>query len=139
MEFPASRGNAVDTAELHLFAGWIATGTGVVAGAVIGLGFHEEEWAGGYGSWSRRMLRLGHISLFGIGFLNLLFGFTLRAVSVASPQSWISSLGFLVGLIAMPSVCFLSAWRKPFRHLFPIPVLSVLVGIVSLLLGWSST
>jgi len=36
----------------------------------------------------------------------------------------------------MPACCFLSAWRKPLRHLFPIPVVSVLLGILLLLIAW---
>ena len=30
----------------------------------------------------------------------------------------------------MPTCCFLSAWRKPFRHFFFIPVVSVATGII---------
>jgi hypothetical protein len=41
-----------------------------------------------------------------------------------------------VGAIAMPTCCFLSAWRKPYRHLFPIPVAAVAVGILAILAGW---
>ena len=129
----------MDTAELHLLIGWGAMAIGVIAGAVIGLRFHDDEWAGGYASWPRRMMRLGHISLFGIGFINLMFGLTLRAVTVSTTHTWIASLGFLIAMIAMPLCCFLSAWKKPFRNLFPIPVLGVLIGITSLLLGWTSS
>ena len=127
------------TAELHLLTGWIGMAIGVIAGAVIGLRFHDDNWAGGYASWPRRMMRLGHISLFGIGFINLMFGLTLRAVTVSATHAGIASLGFLIAMISMPLCCFLSAWKKPFRNLFPIPVLGVLIGIISLLLGWSSS
>ena len=41
----------------------------------------------------------------------------------------------LIGAASMPACCFLSAWRKPFRHLFFIPVLGVLVGILCQLIG----
>ena len=112
---------------------------GVVSGAVIGLFFHKEEWAGGYGSFRRRMIRLGHISFFGIGFLNLMFGLTLKAITLPVFHISIASIGFLIGMITMPLCCFLTAWRKPFRHLFPVPVLSVLAGIIPILLGWPSS
>lgn len=121
---------------LHIFVGWGAMLFGVLSGAVIGLFFHQDNWAGGYGSFRRRMLRLGHISFFGIGFLNFMFGLTLKAVSLPEFHASIASYGFIIGVIAMPLCCFLSAWKKPFRHLFPIPVLSVSVGIVPVLLGW---
>jgi hypothetical protein len=34
----------------------------------------------------------------------------------------------------MPLVCYLAAWKKPLRHLFPVPVLSLL-GAVAALIG----
>lgn len=124
---------------LHILIGWWAMLGGVVSGAVIGLFFHQEKWAGGYGSFQRRMMRLGHISFFGIGFLNLLFGLTLKFISLPDLYVTIASVGFVVGMISMPLCCFLSAWRKPFRHLFPIPVIGVSLGVVCILIGWSPT
>lgn len=126
----------MDIASLNILVGWIAMLAGAISGAVLGLFFDRDGWAGGYGSFRRRMLRLGHISFFGIGFLNLLFGLTLTAVSLPPTHSRIASAGFLVAVIAMPACCFLTAWKKPLRHLFPIPVLAVLAGIVPVLLGW---
>jgi hypothetical protein len=46
---------------------------------------------------------------------------------------WLPSVAFVVGAVAMPTVCFLSAWRDSFRHLFFIPVLSLLVATTDLL------
>ena len=126
----------MDIASLNILVGWIAMLAGAISGAVLGLFFDRDGWAGGYGSFRRRMLRLGHISFFGIGFLNLLFGLTLTAVSLPPTHSRIASAGFLVAVIAMPACCFLTAWKKPLRHLFPFPVLAVLAGIVPVLLGW---
>jgi hypothetical protein len=126
----------MEIASLNILVGWIAMLSGAVSGAVLGLFFDRDGWAGGYGSFRRRMLRLGHISFFGIGFLNLLFGLTLTAVSLPPIHSRIASAGFLVAVIAMPACCFLTAWKKPLRHLFPIPVLAVLAGIIPVLLGW---
>jgi hypothetical protein len=85
------------------------------------------------------MLRLGHISFFGLGFINLLFGLTLQAITLPVLHTNIASVGFLAGVITMPLCCFLAAWKKSFRHLFPVPVLGVMIGIVSILLGWGSS
>ncbi len=126
----------MDIASLNILVGWIAMLSGALSGAFLGLFFDRDGWAGGYASFRRRMLRLGHISFFGIGFLNLLFGLTLTAVALPVTHSRIASAGFLVAVIAMPACCFLTAWKKPLRHLFPIPVLAVLIGIVPVLLGW---
>ena len=112
---------------------------GVVSGAVFGLFFHKADWAGGYGSFRRRMLRLGHISFFGFGFINLMFGLTLQAITLPLSHISVASFGFLIGVITMPLCCFLTALRKPFRFLFPVPILSLLAGIIMILLGWPSS
>jgi hypothetical protein len=39
----------------------------------------------------------------------------------------------MVGMVTMPLICFLTAWRKPFRHLFFVPAGSTLLGIAALL------
>ena len=124
---------------LHILVGWVSILLGVISGAVIGLFFHNEEWAGGYGSFRRRMLRLGHIAFMGLGFINMFYGLTLTAIVFPPGHASISSIGFIVGVITMPSCCFLAAWRKPLRHLFPIPVIGVLMGIIPILLGWPDT
>lgn len=121
---------------LNLYAGWIGMLGGVVSGAVIGLFFHKDEWMGGYDSYRRRMTRLGHISFFGLGFINLLFALTVGTLHFPDLNLKISSFALILGAISMPVCCFLTAWWKPFRHLFPIPVFAVLTGIVSLLQGW---
>jgi membrane associated rhomboid family serine protease len=126
----------MDIANTNILVGWIAMLSGAVSGAILGLFFHREGWAGGYGSFRRQMMRLGHISFFGIGFLNLLFGLTLSTIPLPPTHSHVASAGFLVAVVAMPACCFLTAWKKHLRHLFPIPVLAVLTGIIPVLLGW---
>ena len=124
------------SADLNLLVGWVAMLLGVVSGAVIGLFFHVDDWAGGYASFRRRLLRLGHISFFGLGFINLLFGLTLQSITIRSPYAGIASSGFILGVASMPLCCYLTAWKRGFRHLFPVPVVSVAAGIVALLAGW---
>ena len=121
---------------MTLIAGWIAMLGGVASGMVMGLRFHREDWLGGYGSFRRRLLRLGHIACFGLGFVNLLFAFSIRALPVPAPFGEIAAVGFVLGAATMPLTCFLTAWQAPFRKLFPVPVAGVLAGIVSLLAGW---
>jgi hypothetical protein len=108
---------------------------GVVSGALIGLLFHRDDWMGGYASHRRRLTRLGHISFFGIGFLNLSFAATVAELHLHGPYLAIASWALLTGAITMPLCCFLCAWRKPLRHLFPVPVLAVTTGVVAVLLG----
>ena len=120
--------------DINAFAGWVGMLMGVVSGAVVGMWFHEEHWLGGYGSWRRRMLRLGHIAFFGIGILNVLYAVTVARLGweVRWP---VGSWGLAGAGVLMPGVCFLSAWRKPMRHLFFVPVVCVAVGIGGLLIG----
>ncbi len=117
------------TDEFNLAFGWLWLSAGVLSGAVIGLFFHEDRWLGGYDSWPRRLLRLGHIAFFGTGLLNITFALTARALDLNAPALQIPALALLIGAVTMPAVCFLSAWRKPLRHLFFIPVLSLAVGV----------
>lgn len=124
-----------DVTTINVLGGWMAMLAGVVTGAVIGLFFYREDWMGGYDSWRRRLTRLGHISFFGLGLLNLLFAATAAQLSLRGSSLRIASDALLVGAIAMPVCCFLSAWRKSFRHLFPIPVLAVTAGVLAILIG----
>lgn len=105
---------------INLKAAWILFLAGFAAGAAEGLFFHRDDWRGGYDSWGRRMVRLGHISFFGLGLMNLAYALSIRYLGIDTPGPWPSRL-FLVGAAAMPVVCYLSAWRKALRHLFIIP------------------
>jgi len=129
----------MDVIRINLVVGWVSMVLGAFTGAIIGLRFHQEHWLGGYASLRRRMLRLGHISHFGLGILNVLFALSLAAAPVSEAYARAGSVGFTVAAIAMPTCCFLTAWREPFRVLFPIPVLAVFCGIGGLLAGWLLT
>ena len=109
------------TEHANLLAVWIGILLGFVAGAVQGLFFHSDAWLGGYGSWRRRMVRLGHISFFGLAQINLSYVLSVYLLEPENLGPWPGRL-LIVGALAMPLICYLSAWRKPFRHLFPIPV-----------------
>jgi hypothetical protein len=117
---------------INYYVGWIAILIGLAVGTVLGLFFHREDWLGGYASWRRRMIRLGHVSFFGTGFLNLAFVFSVEHLQLQT-LTWVSSIAFVVGAVAMPTICFLSAWRDVFRHLFFIPVVSLLFATADLL------
>lgn len=116
-------------ATLNLLAGWIGMVLGVMSGAVIGLFFHRDGWLGGYGAYRRRMVRLGHIAFFGLGFVNLFFAFTWFQYPFPGMLEWVASVSLIIGAATMPAICFLSAWKQPFKSLFPIPVLGVSLGI----------
>ena len=115
----------------NLFAGWLAFLLGFAAGAVPGLFFWMEDWLGGYGSWRRRLVRLAHISFFGLGLINILFALSAALLGLpagAAALAWSSTL-LICGLAAMPAVCYLSAWRQAFRQLFFVPVSCMVLGV----------
>ena len=119
---------------INFYAAWIGIALGFVAGAIIGMFFHDDYWAGGYVSWQRRMIRLGHISFFGLAFINLSFALSVKVYSIYFGDQLISYL-FIIGAVSMPIVCFLSAYKKNFRHLFFIPVVSLVSGVVYFIFG----
>jgi hypothetical protein len=79
------------------------------------------------------MMRLGHVSFFGLGFLNLAFALTVGALDLRVGLG-LPSVLLLMGAAGMPILCYLSAWKPVFRYLFFVPVLAIVsaTGIV----GW---
>ncbi len=114
---------------LNIYAGWIGFLLGCVFGAVQGIFFHKQDWLGGYNSWQRRITRLGHISFFGLGFINLAFALTVRSLNIQDGIE-ISSYLLVAGLVTMPLFCYLSAIKEAFRQLFFIPTASVALAII---------
>ncbi len=114
---------------INLYAGWIGIFAACLVGMITGLFFHKEDFLGGYGSWPRRLMRLGHVALVGLGLINLAFVFTVRSFNVAADWE-LAAILLVVGTIAMPVNCYAAAFYRPARHLFFIPVLSVAVSAV---------
>src|SRR5262245_20531071 len=98
---------------MNWYVGWSLLLTVFVTGVTIGLYFHRDDFLGGYASFRRRILRLGHIALAALGMVNVLFGLTPVA-SGSSLQYQIAAWGFVVGGVTMPLVCFLTSWRAAF-------------------------
>ncbi len=112
----------------NLFLAWLWILLGFVTGMVLGMFFHGENWLGGYASFRRRMYRLGHISFFGLGAVNLLFYLTTQNLSLAGPAVGIASWAFIIGAIAMPVCCGVMAYFPKTRLIFAVPVLSLITG-----------
>ena len=120
---------------LNLIAAWLWILLGFLSGFGLGLGFHRESWLGGYSSFKRRLYRLGHISLFALGAVNLFFYITTAHVP-ATGMTWIvASRGFIAGAILMPICCLIMAHWPRARLLFGLPVLSLVVAAIATLTG----
>ena len=125
----------METITVNLVAGWLGMLCGIVSGAGAGLFFYRDEWLGGYDSWRRRLVRLGHISFFGLAFVNVLFAFSAPPLRLSGLTLTLGSYALIVAAVTMPLCCYLSAWRQPLRHLFPIPVVAAATGILVALIG----
>jgi len=123
----------MDPVKLNLWVAWIAMAMGAVSGAVQGLFFKDEAWWGGYASWRRRITRLGHISFFGLAFVNIAFVASVGALGLTRGLAY-PSYHFAAANFLMPAVCYLSAIDQRFARLFFLPVAAVLGGIGSFLL-----
>lgn len=119
-----------DPLRINLLIAWVWILCGFVSGFVIGLFFHDEQWLGGYGSFKRRLYRLGHISFFGLAIMNLLFYFTARVLPTGGSMLTVASWGFVIGALSMPVCCAVMAHQPRLRALFLIPVISLVVGAV---------
>jgi hypothetical protein len=117
---------------MNWYFGWSLILTAFLTGAILGLFFHRDDFLGGYASFRRRILRLGHIALAALGSINVLYGLSPVA-SEPSLRTQIASLGFIIGGVTMPAVCFLTAWRVGFRHLFFIPVSALIIAVLETL------
>ena len=122
-------------AQWNMLAGWTGMIFGLLTGAAIGLFFHQESFAGGYGSFRRRMMRLGHVAFFALGIINVIFALTLMTTEVVLSYPKVASLSLIAGAFLMPLICYLTAWKKTFRHLFPLPVVCVAITLVLILQG----
>jgi hypothetical protein len=108
--------------------GWTWVLVGFATGFILGLGFHREEWLGGYASSRRRMLRLGHISFLGLGFVNLFFALSAMHMRLPAASLALASWMLVLGGVTMPLCCGLMAWRRATYPLFGVPVASLLLG-----------
>ncbi|MBI2302506.1 MAG: hypothetical protein HYU66_26675 [Armatimonadetes bacterium] len=115
--------------------GWIAVTAGLSVGALLGLRFQDEQWLGGYTSFPRRMLRLGHIACTMLGVLNLLFAGTAPRLALSPALVQAASWGWLAGAVLMPATCFLAAREGRFGVLFPLPVACLLTAAGLTILG----
>src|SRR5829696_461891 len=89
---------------LNWVAGWSLVLAAFVSGAVLGIGWHREEFLGGYATFRRRVIRLGHIAFAALGLMNVIFSLSpLPAPGTAAARC--ASICFVAGGVFMPLVC----------------------------------
>jgi hypothetical protein len=119
---------------MHWYAGWSLVLAGLLVGSVLGFFFHREEFLGGYDSFRRRLVRLGHIALIALGLVNVIVSFVL-ALPTDLESASVASWSLLIGSLSMPAMCFLTAWRPSFRPGFALPVVALVLAVFLLLVG----
>lgn len=115
--------------------GWVWIVAGFGSGALLGLFFHRGDFLGGYDTYRRRLVRLGHISFFGLGILNILYAVSLSRATLEAGELAIGSWAMIVGGISMPLCCLLNAWKPLFKFAFAIPVAALVWGATILIKG----
>ncbi len=120
--------------ETNWWAGWCLLLLAFLVGAVVGLSFHREDFLGGYASFRRRLLRLGHVALAALGIVNVVYGLSPWPAADRW-ESGAASVLWAAGGILMPAVCFATAWKEGHRALFALPVAVLLSAVVLTLVG----
>ena len=115
-------------------AGWTLVLAAFVSGAILGMGWHRDDFLGGYGSFRRRVIRLGHIAFAALGLMNVIFALS-PLPTPGTTAARLASGCFIAGGALMPAVCFLTGWRSGWRHAFFLPVVSLILAVVFTLLG----
>jgi hypothetical protein len=118
----------IPTGQINLMIAWLWILLGFASGMVLGMFFHGENWLGGYASFKRRMYRLGHISFFGLGAVNLFFWLTIKLNPVSGAWVNVASGALILGAITMPLCCLMMAHFPKLHSIFAVPVLSLITG-----------
>src|SRR5688572_16182761 len=92
---------------LNFFAGWTLVLLAFLSGALLGLRWHREDFWGGYASFRRRVVRLGHVALAALGLMNVIFSLS-PLPTPGTTAARVASICFVAGGVLMPAVCFLT-------------------------------
>ena len=121
--------------QLNIIFGWVWMCFGFIAGMVMGLWAERDNWLGGYGSLTRRYLRLAHIAFIALSIINILYGKELASVILSDTLKNLGSYLMLFGAVGIPLVCVFAAfWRKT-KYLLPLPASALLTGTIILIIG----
>jgi len=110
----------------NLAFGWLWITAGFLSGAIIGLYFRQPGYLGGYDALPRRLVRLGHISFYGLGSINIMYGLSKPYLVWAVGYVELAEWGLIIGALTMPAACFLTAWHEKLHYTFFIPVICLL-------------
>ena len=118
--------------EINLVFAWFWILLTFISGGLTGMTFRffKTEWMGGYSGLRRRLYRLGHVSFFALGIVNLLFYFTVQEINNPSGLLDFASSGFIIGAVTMPFCCYIMSHYHKLKYLFYIPVISLIMASI---------
>lgn len=117
----------------NIIFAWIWIFFGVVSGMALGLFVFNgplvlSDDLMDYSSLTRRFLRLAHISFFGLGLINWLYGISIYTLKLSLEKT--TSLLYIVGGITMPLFLSISAFYEPFKYALSIPASCVFLALI---------
>ncbi len=120
--------------KLNRTVAWASLLLGAVSGLVLGLWsfggpVDVPTWLGDYGDISRRLARLSHISLFGLGILNLLVARELPHCALQEHAKTIGSISMNFGNVFLPSTLLAAAIYQPMKYGLGVSALSVALAL----------
>ena len=122
--------------------GWSSMALGAATGLVMGMWSFdgpvpvpEMLGDGEYDDVPRRLARLGHIALFGLGILNLLLARDLSNLDLDQGQRRVAAWAMNFGNIFLPLPLFAAAAWHPLKYTMPLPAISVFVAMAIAALG----
>ena len=110
--------------------GWCSALAGLALGLYMGQKFQREDWFGGYGAFSRRMVRLAHVALAAIGILNIQFAQSAPRLHLSPTLEEAASLALLAAAVLMPACCLWIASRRRHFEIFAAPVVCLAAGLI---------
>lgn len=101
--------------------GWASLALGVGSGLVLGLWSFDgplqvPAWIGAYGDTSRRLVRLGHIALIGLGILDILLAKELVHAQLGPGAKRVASLTMILGNVSLPLALFAASLHRPLKY-----------------------
>lgn len=124
--------------------GWTTTALGVGTGLVLGLWSFDGPlavpgWIGAYGETSRRLVRLGHIALIGLGILDILLARELVRSALGARAKQVASVTMILGNVFLPLTLFAAGAYRPAKFFMALPASCVFVALVLAAYGARAT
>ena len=120
---------------------WTGFCLGAASGMLMGLWAFDGPLAPpagftDYSDTSRRLLRLGHIAFFGIGYLNLLLAWELPALGLGQAAKQVAARCMNFANIFLPLTLMAAAVYPPLKYLLPVPATSAIAALC--LVAWGT-